>query len=183
MKIVLAVIGIAAVFVFFLFSQYNNLVAKSAAIDGQWAQVETQYQRRLDLIPNLVNATKGFLEQEKEIFTAIAEARTRYAGAPTTEEKIAAAGQVESALGRLLVIVEGYPNLRSNETVSKLMDELAGTENRIAVERGRYNTQVQEYNTMIKQAPTNITAGLFGFRERPYFRPSPGAEKAPEVQL
>lgn len=182
-KIVLAVIGIAIVFVVYLFSNYNTLVSKSTAIDGQWAQVETQYQRRLDLIPNLVNATRGFLTQEKGIFDDIAAARTKYSGASTTDEKIAAAGQVESSLGRLLVIVEGYPNLRSNETVSKLMDELAGTENRISVERGRYNTLVQDYNTTIAQAPTNLMANLFGFHQRPYFKPDTGAEKVPTVSF
>lgn len=182
-KLLLGILGIGAIIVLMLFGTYNSLVGKSGAIDGQWAQVETQYQRRFDLIPNLVESTKGFLQQEQKIFSDIAEARTRYAGAATTDEKAQAAGQVESALGRLLVIIENYPNLKSNETVARLMDELAGTENRIAVERKRFNELVQDYNITIKRAPTNLIAGLFGFRERAFFEAATGAETAPKVDL
>jgi len=182
-KLLMGIIGVAVILGAMFFGTYNKLVTLSTGIDGQWAQVETQYQRRFDLIPNLVASTKGFLEQEQEVFGAIAEARTRYNGARTVEEKVESANQVESALGRLLVIVENYPNLKSNETVAKLMDELSGTENRISVERRRFNELVQGYNLTIKRIPTNILAGIFGFRERPYFEAVGGAETAPKVEL
>ena len=124
-------------------------VRNQQAIDGQWAQVETQYQRRFDLIPNLVKSVEGIMKQEQAVFGAIAEARTRYAGAATINEKAKAATQLESALARLLVVMENYPELRSAENVTQLMDELSGTENRIAVERRRFNDLVKDYNTTI----------------------------------
>lgn len=182
-KVVLAVIGVIAVMALILFSTYNSLVTQTTAIDGQWAQVETQYQRRFDLIPNLVNATKGFMKQEKSIFDDIATARTAYGGAKTIDEKVGATSSLDSALGRLLVIMENYPVLKSNETVAKLMDELAGTENRINVERRRFNELVQGYNLSIKKVPTNMIAGMFGFKERAYFKAAEGSEKAPNVEL
>ena len=162
---------------------YNSLIGKTQAVDNQWAQVETQYQRRFDLIPNLVNSVKGMMTQEQAVFGQIAEARTRYAGAGTVEEKVKAAGDIESALGRLLVIMENYPELRSAENVSQLMDELAGTENRISVERRRYNDLVRDYNTTIKKFPANLVAGTFGFSQRLFFEAAEGAEQAPEVNL
>ena len=182
-KTLLAVGGALVLLLFVLFGSYNGLVSQSQAIDGQWAQVETQYQRRYDLIPNLVSSTQGFLKQEQTVFSQIAEARTRYSGAVTADDKAAAAGGIESALGRLLVIIENYPQLKSNETVAKLMDELAGTENRISVERRRFNELVQVYNTRIKTIPTNLVAGVFGFGERNYFQSSEGAQVAPKVEL
>jgi len=182
-KIFAVVIGIILLAGVMLFSTYNNLVSQSTAIDGQWAQVETQYQRRFDLIPNLVSSTQGFLKQEKTIFEDIAKARTQYAGAKTVDEKVAGATNLDAALARLLVIVENYPNLKSNEMVAKLMDELAGTENRISVERRRFNELVQVYDTKIKTVPINIVAGMFGFKERPYFQAVTGAEEAPKVKL
>ena len=182
-KLLMGIIGAVVILGAMFFGTYNKLVTLSTGIDGQWAQVETQYQRRFDLIPNLVASTKGFLEQEQEVFGAIAEARTRYSGAETLEEKVESANQVESALARLLVIVENYPILKSNETVAKLMDVLSGTENRISVERRRFNELVQNYNLTIKRIPTNILAGIFGFRERPYFEAVTGAETPPKVEL
>lgn len=167
----------------YVFTTYNGLQVKNQAIDGQWAQVETQYQRRFDLIPNLVNSVKGLFEQEKDVFGQIAEARTRYSGAVSVDEKAAAATQVESALARLLVIVENYPNLKSDQTVIGLMDELAGTENRISVERKRFNDLVLDYNTSIKLVPGSVVASLLGFKSRAYFEASAGAEKAPEVKF
>lgn len=178
--IVLAVIGVIALS---LMGTYNSLVTKSQNIDGQWAQVETQYQRRFDLIPNLVNSVKGIFTQEQEVFGQIAEARTRYSGAKTVDEKAAAATQVESALGRLLVVVENYPQLQSNRAVQGLMDELAGTENRISVERKRFNDEVRSYNTMVKRFPTNLIAGMFGFTARAYFEAAEQAGQAPKVEL
>ncbi len=162
---------------------YNSLVTKSQAVDAQWGQVEAQYQRRFDLIPNLVNSVKGFMTQERYVFDQIAEARTRYAGAKTVNEKAAAGSEMESALARLLVIIENYPQLRSSELVTQLMDELAGTENRISVERRRYNDLVRRYNTAIKTFPSNMLAGTFGFTEREYFKSVSGAELAPKVEF
>ena len=182
-KLLMGIIGVAVILGAMFFGTYNKLVTLSTGIDGQWAQVEIQYQRRFDLIPHLVASTKGYLEQEQEVFGAIAEARTRYSGAKSVDEKVESATQLDSALSRLLVIVENYPILKSNETVAKLMDELSGTENRISVERRRFNELVQGYNLTIKRIPTNILAGIFGFRERPYFEAVGGAETAPKVEL
>src|SRR3989338_4079326 len=138
----LIMLAIIVVIVLAGVSMYNRLVTASQAIDGQWAQVETQYQRRFDLIPNLVESVKGIFEQEKEVFGKLADARARYSGATTVNEKAAAAGQVESALGRLLVVMENYPQLRSSESVQTLMAQLEGTENRVSVERSRFNDAV-----------------------------------------
>ena len=178
-----AVVLVVVIIAVALIGMYNGLVTKSQAIDAQWAQVETQYQRRYDLIPNLVNSVKGLMKQEQTIFDAIAEARTKYGSAATVDEKAAAAGEVETALGRLLAIVENYPDLKSNQTVINLMDELAGTENRISVERQRYNGLVRDYNTQIKTFPTNMIAGMFGFTEKQYFQSVSGADQAPKVEF
>jgi LemA protein len=178
-----AVLGLILILGLSLAGVYNSLVTRSQSVDSQWAQVQTQYQRRFDLIPNLVNSVKGIMAQEQAVFLAIAEARTRYAGATTPQEKTEAANEVESALARLLVIMENYPQLRSVEAVTTLMDELAGTENRIAVERGRYNTEVRDYNTAIKRFPTVMVAGLFGFDQRAYFESFPGADQPPKVDF
>jgi len=177
------IIAIVAVIAIWSVGLYNRLITANQAVDGQWAQVETQYQRRFDLIPNLVESVKGIFEQEKEVFGMLAEARTRYAGAQTVDEKAQAAGQVESALARLLVIMENYPELRSAENVTALMDELAGTENRVAVERGRFNEKVRDFNTMVLRFPTNLFARLFGFSQRNYFEAATGAEQAPQVDF
>jgi LemA protein len=166
-----------------LISFYNNLVSKTQAIENQWAQVETQYQRRFDLIPNLVESVRGFFAQEQKIFSEIAQARTNYAGAGTVDERAKTAGELETVLGRLLVIIENYPELRSSERVADLMDELAGSENRIAVERKRYNEEVRDYNVAIKRFPGNLIAGMFGFSERAYFEAVQEAEEAPRVEL
>jgi len=162
---------------------YNNFVSLNASIDGQWAQVEVQYQRRFDLIPNLVEAVKGIFKQEQAVFDAIAQARTQYVGAKTVDEKASAASNVESAFSRLLVIVENYPQLKSAENVTRLMDELAGTENRISVERRRFNELVTEYNTSVKRFPGTVFASLFGFKERVLFQAVTGAAQAPKVQF
>ncbi|MBI4329575.1 MAG: LemA family protein [Chloroflexi bacterium] len=164
-----------------LIGTYNSLVVKTQGVDAQWAQVQTQYQRRFDLIPNLVESTKGFFAQEQRIFELITNARAQYAGARTPNEQAQAATALESALARLLVIVEENPEIRSQATVAQLMDELAGTENRVAVERGRYNQAVRDLNTSVKTFPNNLVAGLFGFQERAYFEAAEGAEEAPKV--
>ena len=182
-KSLLITIAIVVVIALYLSNTYNSLITKTQNVDGQWAQVETQYQRRFDLIPGLVNSVKGIFEQEQEVFGAIAEARTRYSGATTTNDKAQAATQVESALGRLLVIMENYPQLQSNTAVLGLMDELAGTENRVSVERKRFNDVVRNYNTTVKRFPTNLVANMFNFDARAFFEAVEAAEKAPEVDL
>ncbi len=179
----LIVLGVVILVGVFTLGIYNRLVSANERINNQWAQVETQYQRRFDLIPNLVESVKGAQEQEQEIFLALAEARTRYAGAATVDQKVQAAGQVESALGRLLIIVENYPELRSTETVQTLMAQLEGTENRISVERKRFNDEVRDYNLEVKRFPGNVIARMLGFAERPYFEAAAGAETAPQVDL
>ena len=182
-KSLLGLLVLVVIVALSLISTYNSLITRTQNIDGQWAQVETQYQRRFDLIPNLVNSVKGFFEQEQDVFGAIAEARTKYAGAKSVNDKAQAAGQVESALARLLVIVENYPDLKSDTTVLGLMDELAGTENRISVERKRFNDLIKDYNTIIKRFPTNLIAGMFNFDARAFFEAVEAAEQAPQVDL
>src|SRR5262245_25585748 len=178
----------AAVFVAFIAvglsgCSYNKFVGQEEAIKTQWAQVENQLQRRNDLIPNLVETVKGIAQQEKDVFGQIADSRAKLAGAKTPEETINAANQQSAALARLLVVVENYPQLRSNEQFGRLMDELSGTENRIAVERMRYNEKVQAYNTSRRQFPSNVTAGMFGFKEYPVFNAPPEAERVPRVDF
>ena len=182
-KTIYAVIGIVAVLFLWSLSSYNGLVKSNIAVDTQWAQVENQYQRRLDLIPNLVSSVLGALKQEQAIFGQIALARQGYAGARTTDEKVAAANQVESSLGRLLMITENYPVLKSSEQFNGLIAELSGTENRVAVERGRFNESVSSYNMRTKTFPGNLFAGIFGFKERPLFKATTGAEVAPRVDF
>jgi LemA protein len=167
----------------FFWTTYNGLVERSQAVDAQWAQVETQYQRRFDLIPNLVESVKGIFEQEREVFGRLADARGRYAGAASPEARADAANQVESALARLLVVVENYPQLRSQENVTRLMDELAGTENRISVGRTRYNDRVLAYNNTVRRFPTNMVAGMFGYDPRTYFQAAPGTDTPPKVSF
>jgi LemA protein len=162
---------------------YNRFVSQEEAIKAQWAQVENQLQRRNDLVPNLVETVKGVAQQEQEVFGRIADSRARLAGAGTPQETIQAANEQSAALARLLVVVENYPELRSNEQFARLMDELSGTENRIAVERMRYNERVQEYNTSRRQFPSNVTAGIFGFQEYPLFDAPPEAEVVPRVNF
>ncbi len=162
---------------------YNRFVGQEEAIKAQWAQVENQLQRRNDLIPNLVESTKGFAQQERDVFNAIAESRARLAGARSPEETIQAANEQSSALARLLVVVENYPELKSSQTFARLMDELAGTENRISVERMRYNERVQDYNTARRQFPANITAGIFGFKAYPLFEAPEAAKQVPKVDF
>jgi LemA protein len=162
---------------------YNNLITTKEGITAAWAQVENQLQRRNDLIPNLVNTVKGYAKHEKQIFIQIAEARSKLAGAKTIPEKIAAATALGGALSRLLLIVERYPDLKANESFNKLMDELSGTENRIAVERMRYNVAVREYNLMIKRFPQRFFASLFNFKEATYFEAEEKAKEVPKVEF
>ena len=162
---------------------YNTFVSQDEAIKTQWAQVENQLQRRNDLIPNLVETAKGYAQQERDVFGAIADSRAKLAGAQTPEQRMAAANEQSAALARLLVVVENYPDLKSNQTFARLMDELAGTENRLAVERMRYNEAVQAYNTQRRSFPSNITAGIFGFKEHPLFQAPESAKQVPKVDF
>ena len=162
----------------------NQMAVKREAVNAAWAQVDVVLQRRADLIPNLVETVKGFAAQEQTVFGDIAKARSALLGAHSPAEKIAANGQLDSALGRLLVVVENYPQLRSNENFLRLQDELAGTENRIAVERRRYNEAVQDYNTFISLFPNSLVASLGGFtRNDAYFKTEEGARQAPKVNF
>src|SRR3954465_13863425 len=188
MKIVLILVVVLVLFGllfgFKLVGVRNDLVVQREAINGAWSQVETDLQRRSDLIPNLVETVKGFAKHETEVFTAIANARAALIGARTPPEKIAANDQLSGALSRLLVISENYPQLRSNENFLRLQDEIAGTENRIAVERRKYNETLEHYNAQIQRFPDNIVASMSGFtRNDAYFKTEPGARQAPKVQF
>lgn len=182
-KTLIIVLGVVVLLGLYVWVGYNNFVKANEGINNQWAQVETQYQRRFDLIPNLVNSVKGIMAQEQKVFGDLAEARTRYSGAASVGEKVAAANQVESALARLLVVMENYPQLKSAETVQTLMVQLEGAENRISVERQRYNDAVQSFNVMVKRFPSRLIAVVFGFSEKAYFESAQGAENAPNVSF
>lgn len=162
---------------------YNKFTTQEEAIKAQWAQVQNQLQRRNDLIPNLVETVKGYAAHEAGVFKDIADARSRMLAAKSPEETIQAANQQSSALGRLLLLVENYPQLKANEQFNRLMDELSGTENRLATERMRYNERVQEYNTQRRKFPSNVTARMFGFKEYPYWEVPPEAKVAPKVNF
>ncbi len=162
---------------------YNNMIRMQKDIENAWAQVENQLQRRYDLIGNLVNTVKGYAKHEKEIFLKIAEARSKLAGAGNYRDKVKAANQMESALARLLVIVENYPLLKADANFRALMDELAGTENRIAVERKRYNDRVTEYNKYIKIFPNSIIANMYNFKEAELYKIPEIAKSAPKVEF
>jgi LemA protein len=162
---------------------YNKFTTQEEAIKAQWAQVQNELQRRNDLIPNLVETVKGYAAHETGVFKDIADARSRLLSAKTPEETIQAANAQTSALGRLLAVVENYPNLKADAQFSRLMDELAGTENRLAVARMRYNERVQEYNTQRRKFPSNVTAKMFGFKEYPYWEVPPEAKQAPKVNF
>jgi LemA protein len=174
-------------------SQYNGLVRDQEGVKTAWSQVENVYQRRLDLIPNLVATVKGVAEFEKETYTAVTEARARVGQMNITSEVLddpqafqkleAAQGELSSALSRLLVVAENYPQLKANQNFLDLQTQLEGTENRVAVERRRFNEVAQQYNTRLRVFPTNFIAGMFGFKERPYFEAAPGAEAAPKVEF
>ena len=167
-----------------LMGSRNELVAERESIKGAWSQVDVVLQRRNDMIPNLVETVKGFAKQEQSVIDSVTKARAAMMGAQSPGEKIEADSQVRSALGRLFVMVENYPNLKSDQNFLRLQDELAGTENRIAVERRKYNEIVQRYNTDIELFPKNIAASMFGFRrEDAYFKADEGAKEAPKVKF
>ena len=188
MKIALAILAILVVIALIVggsfISRRNQMAQKHVAIDAEWAQVDVVLQRRADLIPNLVETVKGYATQEQIVFGDIAKARAALIGAKTPSDKIAANGQLDSALSRLLVVVENYPQLKSNENFLRLQDELAGTENRIAIERRRYNEVVQDYNTFIVTFPNSLVASMSGFTHNDaYFKADEGARMAPKVNF
>lgn len=162
---------------------YNKFTTQEEAITAQWAQVRNQLQRRNDLIPNLVETVKGYAAHEAGVFKDIADARSRLLAAKSPEESMQAANQQTSALGRLLAVAENYPQLKANEQFNRLMDELSGTENRLAVERMRYNDRVRDYNTQRRKFPSNVTAKMFGFKEHPYWEVPAEAKQVPKVNF
>ncbi|HEY9583777.1 MAG TPA: LemA family protein [Candidatus Paceibacterota bacterium] len=182
-KSTIVILVVLVLIILYGFTTYNRLVTLSVNADTQWKQVEVNYQRRFDLIPNLVESVKGIMTQEQAIFLALAEARTRYSGAVTADEKASAAAQVEGSLGRLLVVMENYPELRSADTVQTLMSQLEGTENRISVERIRFNEAVRNYNLKVMRVPSSIIASIFGFDERAYFEITESADAVPQVKF
>lgn len=178
--------GIVLVIVLFFGSitgTYNSMVGLNEQVDGSWAQVETVLQRRYDLIPNLVNTVQGFADQEREILTEVTRLRSQWGEARSQQDQAQVAGQLEGAIGRLMLVAEAYPELRSNQNFLALQDELAGTENRIAVERRRFNESVQAYNTRVQQFPAVFLAGMTGFGPREFFEAAAGAEEAPTVEF
>jgi len=186
--IILAVLGLYSMFK----GTYNNMVTMSEAVDAQWSQVENVYQRRADLIPNLVNTVKGYAKHEKETLESVIEARSKATAinidannldAGTLQKFQQAQDGLTQALSKLMVVVERYPDLKANQNFLDLQAQLEGTENRIAVERKKFNEKVRQYNTFIKKFPNNIFAGIFGFDKKPYFKADTGAEKAPEVNF
>jgi len=162
---------------------FNGLVRRRNQVDNAWSQIDVQLNRRYDLIPNLVETVKGYAQHEESVYKDIADARAKLLAAKSPEETIQAANQQTAALGRLLAVVENYPQLRANEQFNRLMDELSGTENRIATERMRYNEKIQEYNTSRRQFPANVTAKVFGFKEYPLFEAPPEAQQVPKVNF
>lgn len=180
-KIVVGIIAVLVLLVIWGISGYNGLVVKSELVQTAWSQIDNQLQRRNDLIPNLVETVKRYAAHESEVFTQVSEARSKLAGAATVADIAQADAEVTSALSRLLAIVENYPELKANENFIQLQDELAGTENRIAVARRDYNEAARSYNTSIRRFPTNIIAGMFGFERAQYFEASEDARQAPDV--
>lgn len=191
-KSTIIIIGVLVVLVVWLVSSYNGMLTKSEEVSKAWSNVENQYQRRSDLIPNLVNTVKGYAEHESSTFESVVAARSKATqitvdASTLTPEKMAeyqkAQGEVGAALGRLLAVSESYPELKANENFKELQAQLEGTENRISVERNRFNEVAREYNVAIKRFPAVLISGMFGFTERPYFAATEGAEKAPEVNF
>ncbi len=186
--VVAVIVALVLLITLFAFGQYvgvkNTLVGKNEAVKAAWSQVDIVLQRRADLIPNLVETVKGYAQQEVTVFGDIAKARSALLSAGSPQDKIAANGQLDGAIGRLLLVVENYPQLKSNENFLRLQDELAGTENRIAVERKRYNDTLRDYNTYVQQFPNSIFAGFAGFKpNEAYFEASPGSREVPQVKF
>ena len=185
--IVAVILGVILIFALstaaWLRTTYNQMVVIQEQVNGSWAQVQTVLQRRYDLIPNLVETVKGYASHEERVLTAVTEARAKVGGAATPGDRMKAEGDLSNALSRLMVVVEAYPNLKANQNFIALQDQLEGTENRIAVERQRYNDTVRGYNQYIRQFPQNLIAGMFGFERKPFFEAPGAAQEAPKVQF
>jgi LemA protein len=177
------ILGILLLLVLGYASNYNSFITLEEEIDGKWAEVENNLQRRADLIPNLVATVKGYASHEDKVFTEIAEARSRLLGAQGVEDKVKASSEMETALGRLLMVVEQYPELKADQRFAELQDELAGTENRLSVARLRYNESVKSYNARIRRFPGNIVAGMMGLEKREYFQIKEEAREVPKVEF
>lgn len=182
-KAVWIILAVVVLVVVLGVSSYNGLVSLNENVNGKWSQIDNQLQRRADLIPNLVSTVKGYAAHEQQAIQAVADARAKLAGAGSPAAKAQADGELNSALSRLLVIAENYPNLKADKNFRALMDELSGTENRIAVARKDYNDSVQVFNTKIRSFPTNIFAGMLGFGPKEYFRAEEGARQVPQVKF
>lgn len=182
-KTLLIIGAIIVVIVLWVIGSYNSFVSGNQTVTNSWAQIDTQLQRRFDLVPNLVETVKGVAKQEQEVFGKIADARSKYAGATTQDQKVAAAGEYESAIARLLVITENYPQLKSSEAYVGLMTQLEGTENRIAISRKDYNDAVATWNARVARFPGMIVAKIFGFNAKEYFKVADGAEQNPQVKF
>jgi len=180
---VVVIVVLAGLTYSFFKGNYNRFVTLDEGVKSAWAQVENQLQRRFDLIPNLVETVKGYAKQEKDVLVEVTNARARVGGAATVPDKINANNELTGALSRLLVVVEKYPDLKSNQNFLRLQDELAGTENRISVERKRYNDAVQGYNVAIRSFPANLLAGMFGFGKAAFFEVPAAAKAAPQVKF
>ena len=180
---VIVILILVGLFYSFFKGTYNQFVTLDEGVKSAWAQVENQLQRRYDLIPNLVETVKGYAKHEKDVLLEVTNARARVGGASTVPDKIQANNELTGALSRLLVVVENYPDLKANVNFLKLQDELAGTENRIAVERKRYNDAVKTYNVLIRSFPSNILAGMFGFEKAAFFEAPAAAKAAPQVKF
>ena len=178
-----SIIGVILLCIMSYINMHNSLVSLDENVNSAWAQVENQMQRRFDLIPNLVNTVKGYASHEKEIFTNIAESRAKLGGASTVKDKINASNSMEGALSRLLLVVENYPDLKANSNFTRLMDELAGSENRLSVERRRYNEHVKIFNKKIRTIPTNMVASRMGFERKEFFEVEETAKVVPTVSF
>jgi LemA protein len=179
-----AIFGFIVLFFLMLIGSYNGLVTTNQAIDANWSQVENDMQRRYDLIPNLVNTVKGYAKHEKDVLTEVTRLRSQWGEAKTPADKIKAADSLDSAISRLMVVIEKYPDLKANESFLRLQDELSGTENRIAVARMRYNQAVQEYNVKVQAFPSNLIASIFRFQTKDvYFKAKEAAKEPPKVEF
>lgn len=186
-KILLVLIGVAAFFVFifivWFIGTYNSLVTADQSVNAKWSQVENQYQRRADLIPNLVETVKAYASHEKTVLEEVTKARSQWANAKTPNDKVQAAEGMDNAISRLMVVVESYPQLKANENFAALQAQLEGTENRVAVARMDYNDEVRSYNVKIKQIPTSFVAGIYEFQDKPFFEAEKGTDKAQKVNF
>lgn len=186
-KTLLVVVGVAAfivvIFVLWFVGTYNSLVSADQDVNAAWSQVENQYQRRADLLPNLVETVKGYAKHESTVFEEVTKARSQWAGAKTQDEKVRAAGEVDSVLSKLMVVVEAYPDLKASASYITLQAQIEGTENRVSTERKRYTDAANAYNIKIKRIPTSIVADIYGYKAKPLFEANKGADQAPKLNF